>query len=58
VVPVDDLCLARAVEIGCEHRVRTLDAVHLAAAERLPPPVRFLTFDARQGGAAQALGLR
>lgn len=57
VVPVDDLCLARAREIGCEHRVRTLDAIHLAAAERFPTPSRFLTFDRRQRGAADALGL-
>lgn len=56
VVPVDDLCLGRAAEIGCDHRVRTLDAVHLAAAERLPRPLRFLTFDRRQAAAARALG--
>ncbi len=57
VVPVDDACLARAVELGCEHGTRTLDAVHLAAAERLPSPVTFLTFDDRQASAACALGL-
>jgi predicted nucleic acid-binding protein len=56
VVPVDDACLARAVEIGCEHGIRTLDAVHLAAAERLPRPVSFLTFDDRQASAARGLG--
>lgn len=57
VVPVDDLCLARAIEIGCAQRVRTLDAIHLAAADRVPPPVRFVTFDARQADAACSLGL-
>ena len=57
VVPVDDLCLARAIEIGCGQRVRTLDAIHLAAADRLPPPVRFVTFDASQADAARSLGL-
>ena len=57
VVPVDDRCLARAAAIGCEQRVRTLDAVHLAAADRLPRPVRFVTFDQRQAEAARVLGL-
>lgn len=57
VVPVDDLCLARSREIGCAQRLRTLDAIHLAAAERIPSPARFLTFDARQHRAAAALGL-
>lgn len=56
-VPVDGVCLARAAEIGCDHRIRTLDAVHLAAAQTLPPPLSFLTFDERQREAAVALGL-
>lgn len=57
VVPVDDRCLAAAVEIGATFRVRTVDAVHLAAAARLPAPVRYLTFDRRQIPAAAGLGL-
>lgn len=57
VIPVDDRCLERAAEIGCEQRVRTLDAIHLAAAERLPRPTPFLTFDRHQSRAAVALGL-
>lgn len=57
VVPVDDLCLARSRDIGCAQRLRTLDAIHLAAAERIPGPARFLTFDARQREGATALGL-
>jgi uncharacterized protein len=57
VVPVDEACLARAVEIGCEYEIRTLDAVHLAAADRLPRPVAFLTFGARQAAAGRELGL-
>ena len=56
VVPVDELCLAQAIEIGCAHRVRTLDAVHLAAAGRLRA-VTLATFDLRQREAAEALGL-
>jgi len=56
VVPVDDRCLARAVEIGATFRVRSTDAIHLAAADRLPRPVRYLTFDRRQIPAAAGLG--
>jgi predicted nucleic acid-binding protein len=56
VVPLDERCLARAVELGAAYGVRIVDAVHLAAADRLPRPVRFLTFDRRQIPAADALG--
>ena len=56
VVPMDDRCMARAVEIGATYGVRIVDAVHLAAADRLPAPVRFLTFDRQQIPAADALG--
>ena len=56
VVPLDERCMARAVEIGATYGVRIVDAVHLAAADRLPSPVRFLTFDRRQIPAADALG--
>ena len=56
VVPVDERCLARAVEIGASFRVRSTDAIHLAAADRLPAPVRYLTFDRRQIPAAAGLG--
>lgn len=57
VVPVDPACLERAAELGCEHEVRTLDALHLAAADRLPRPLVVLTFDRRQADAARAMGL-
>ena len=56
VVPMDDRCMARAVEIGATYAVRIVDAVHLAAADRLPRPVRYLTFDRQQIPAADALG--
>jgi predicted nucleic acid-binding protein len=56
VVPVDDRCLARAVELGSEFSVRVVDAIHLAAADRLPRPARYLTFERRQIPAAAALG--
>lgn len=56
VVPVDDRCLGRAVELGSSFSMRTVDAVHLAAADRLPRPARYLTFDRHQIPAAAALG--
>jgi predicted nucleic acid-binding protein len=56
VVPLDDRCMARAVEIGATYGARIVDAVHLAAADRLPAPVRYLTFDRRQIPAAAGLG--
>ncbi len=36
--------------------MRLTDAVHLAAAERLPRPIRFVTFDPAQIGVALGLG--
>ncbi|MGI8939812.1 MAG: type II toxin-antitoxin system VapC family toxin, partial [Iamia sp.] len=56
VVPVDALCLDRAAELARAQPLRTVDALHLAAADRLPPPVRFVTFDPRQIPVALALG--
>ena len=56
VVPVDNACLDRAAELGREQPLRTVDAVHLAAAERLPPPTTFCTFDPRQIPVALAIG--
>jgi uncharacterized protein with PIN domain len=57
VVPVDERCLSRAAEIGADFGLRVVDAIHLAAATRLPPPVRYLTLDPRQVLAAVALDL-
>ena len=56
VVPVDDRCLGRAAELGSQFGVRLVDAIHLAAADRLPRPIRYLTFDRHQIPAAAALG--
>ncbi len=55
-VSVDAQCLRDAGVIGCRHQIRTLDAIHLAAALRLPN-VTFLSFDEPQMEAARALGL-
>jgi hypothetical protein len=56
IVPVDHECISRAADLGCAHAVRTLAAIHLAAAGRLPRPLTFVTFDQRQVAAARALG--
>ncbi|NLA37121.1 MAG: type II toxin-antitoxin system VapC family toxin [Actinobacteria bacterium] len=56
VVPVDQRCLDRASELGRTQPLRTVDALHLAAADRLPRPVRFVTFDPGQIPVAMALG--
>jgi predicted nucleic acid-binding protein len=56
VVPVDQRCLDRASELTREHPLRTVDALHLAAADRLPRPTTFLTFDPRQIPVALAMG--
>jgi predicted nucleic acid-binding protein len=56
VVPLDQRCLDRATELTREQPLRTVDALHLAAADRLPGPVTFLTFDPRQIPVALAMG--
>ena len=56
VVPVDQRCLDRAAALAREQPVRLTDAIHLAAAERLPSDVRFVTFDPAQIGVALGLG--
>lgn len=56
VVPVDGRCLDRAAELGRTQPLRTVDAIHLAAADRLPRPVRFATFDPAQIPVAMGLG--
>lgn len=56
VIPLDQRCLDRAAELCREQPLRTVDALHLAAADRLPPPVTYVTFDPRQIPVALALG--
>lgn len=56
VVPVDQRCLDRAAMLAREQPVRLASAVHLASAERMPAPVRFVTFDPGQIGVALGLG--
>lgn len=56
VVPLDGRCLDRAAELGRTQPLRTVDALHLAAAARLPRPLTYVTFDPRQIPVALALG--
>jgi len=56
VVPVDQGCLDRAADLAAAHPLRVVDAVHLAAADRLPRPLTYATFDDHQIPVALALG--
>ena len=56
VVPVDQRCLDRAAELAREQPVSVGRAIHLAAAERMPAPIRFVTFDPAQIAVALGLG--
>lgn len=57
VILIDDVLCRRAADIGVAHGLRTLDALHLAAAERAGgPELTFVTFDTRLAEAARAMG--
>ncbi|MGB5759846.1 MAG: type II toxin-antitoxin system VapC family toxin [Acidimicrobiales bacterium] len=57
-VPLDRRCMARATEVGARYGLSVANAIHLAAADRLPRPVAFLTLDRRQIPGAADLGFR
>lgn len=58
-VAVDETVCRAAARLGEELGVRSLDAIHLASAQRLLiPELMFITFDLRQAQAARSLGLR
>ena len=58
IVELDEVTCEMAAAIAELTGVRTLDALHLAAAQRIGgPAVPFLTFDVRQAQAARGLGL-
>ncbi|CAB4362682.1 MAG: PIN domain-containing protein [Actinobacteria bacterium] len=56
VVPVDQRCLDRAAQLMRDQPIRLADALHLAAADRLPRPITFVTFDPTQIPVALSLG--
>ncbi len=58
IIELDEATCELAAAIAETTGVRALDALHLAAAQRVAAPgVGFLTFDLRQAQAARALGL-
>lgn len=58
IIELDEVTCESAAAIAEATGVRTLDALHLAAAQRVSAPgTVFLTFDLRQAQAARALGL-
>ena len=57
VVALDDVVCRRAAELGIVTEARSLDALHLAAAERAGGrSVPLVTFDVRLGQAGRSLG--
>ncbi len=57
IVSLDDEACRRAAEFGVAAGARTLDALHLAAADRVGGrSIPIVTFDIRLGVAARALG--
>jgi len=56
VVPLDQRCLDDASHLIREQPLHISDALHLAAAQRLPQPVSFVTFDPAQIPVALSLG--
>lgn len=56
VVPVDQRCLDGAAALARSQPVRLSDAIHFAAAQRLPGPIHFVTFDPTHIGVAFGLG--
>ena len=58
IIELDEATCELAAAIAETTGARTLDALHLAAAQRISAPgVGFLTFDLRQAQAARSLGL-
>ena len=59
VIAVDDAVCRRAAELGAMTGSRTLDALHLAAVERVGArSVPIVTFDLRLAQAARSVGFR
>lgn len=58
VVPVDQPCLDRAARLTREQPVKIADAIHLAAADRLPKPLNYVTFDPAQIPIALSMGFQ
>ncbi len=57
-VALDEVTCNAAARIAEQTMCRSLDALHLASAERVGSSITVLTFDLRQAQAARSLGLR
>lgn len=51
-IPLDARCVHRAAEIGAKYSLGINAALHLAALDRIPRPLVFLSFDQEQLSAA------
>lgn len=59
IIELDEVTCESAASIAETFGMRTLDALHLGAAQRVSEPgVGFLTFDVRQAQVARTLGLQ
>ena len=56
VLPVDNRCLRRAGDLGRIYGLNLVNALHLAAFDRVPRPATLVTVDDRQLAAAHDLG--
>lgn len=56
VVPIDQRCLDEALALLRDQPLRMSDAIHLAAASRIPGPPSYVTFDPTQIPVALSLG--
>lgn len=56
IIEVDEAVCGRAAEIAETTGVRSLDALHLGAADPLRGAIPLLTYDRRQADAARSLG--
>jgi len=57
VIPFDSRCMDHATRIGAQYGLKLVDALHLAALDRIPRPLKYVTFDHRQISAAGELGI-
>ena len=57
VIPLDSKCLNRAAQFGAQFGLKMVDALHIAAIDRIPRPFKYVTFDHAHMSAAVELGI-
>ena len=57
VIPIDSRCLNHAAKLGAQYGLNLVNAMHLAAIDRIPRPFKYLTFDHAHISAALELGI-